>query len=484
MQSNSPEIFVATSILNSRYKPQFKIETFCFKEQIDFINDKSQFKTAVCSRRSGKTIACAADLINTATTNKGVVCLYITLSRVNAKRIIWPELLKLNREFSFGGKVNETELSIRFDNGSVIYCSGAKDKSEIENFRGLALKKVYIDEAQSFRPHIEELIDDVISKALFDYSGHLCLIGTPGLIPSGYFYNCSKSDSWAHHGWTMFENPFIEKKSGKSVKELISDDCTRMGVELEHPKIQRECFGRWIADLDSLVFKYAANKNHFDGAPHVKDGKPHPDWQFVIGVDVGFDDADAIAVIGWHKNERISYLVYEDVRTKQGITELSNQLDSLINLFDPMKVVMDTGGLGKKIAEEMRKRYSLPIVAAEKSRKYEFIELLNDAMRTNRFFAKRESKFAQDTMLVEWDRDILNPDKLKISESYHSDICDAVLYGFRESLHWLSEPVPVKIKTGTPAWFDKESKEMEQRLLDDLDKRKSEDMWGDISFDS
>lgn len=466
----------AFAILSSRYKPKFAIDTFCFKEQVDFINDQSQFKTAVCSRRSGKTIACAADLLDTALKSPNVVCLYITLKRINASRIIWPELLKINRQYSLGGEPNETHLSLKFPNGSVIYCSGAKDKSEIENFRGLALKKVYIDECQSFRPHIEELIDDVISKALFDYSGQLCLIGTPGMVPAGYFYACATSNAWAHHAWTMFNNPHLERKSGKPVLTLVQDDCARMGVPITHAKIQRECYGRWVTDLDFLVFKYDAEKNHYAEIDFKRD------WEFVIGVDLGFDDADALAVVGWHKHQRIAYLIREEVKNKQGITELSEHIERLIKEFDPLKVVMDTGGLGKKIAEELRKRYQLPIVAAEKTRKFEFIELLNDAMRTGRFFAKKDGRFAQDSLLVEWDRDVTNPDKLKVSEGYHSDICDAVLYAFRESLHWLTEPAPVKLIPLSEPWYAAQAKEAEQNLIDQLERQKHDDMWGDLEL--
>lgn len=460
-----------------RNKPKFLLESFCFKEQLEFIRDPFQFKTAVCSRRSGKTVGCAAHLIDTALSHREVVCLYITLSRKNAKRIIWPELLKINREYNLGGIPNESDLTLKFSNGSIIYISGAKDKTEIENFRGLAIKLVYIDESQSFRDYIRDLIDDVISKALFDYAGQLCLIGTPGMVPAGYFYECATSPAWSHHSWTMFQNPHLERKSGKKVLQLVIDDCTRMGVEISHPKIQRECYGRWVVDQDFLVFKYSAEKNHYDKIDYEQH---RADWDFIIGVDLGFDDADAIAVIGWHKHEKQAYLFHEETYVKQGITELSAQLESLIKEFSPLKVVMDTGGLGKKIAEEMRKRYTLPIVAAEKSRKFEFIEILNDAMRTKRLYAKKDGIFAQDSYLVEWDRDVTDPDKLKISESYHSDICDAVLYAYREALNWLSEDAPVKIIPMTPAWMKKQEEEMERIALEKLERERDEDMFGDL----
>lgn len=467
------EQIAAATIFKSRLTPKFTIASFCFKEQIDFINDQSQFKTAVCSRRAGKTVSCAADLLNTAIAFPNVVCLYITLKRVNAKRIIWPELLRINREYSLGGNPNESDLSLKFLNGSVIYCTGAKDKSEIENFRGLALKKVYVDEVQSFRPHIEELIDDVISKALFDHSGQLCLIGTPGMVPAGYFYKCATSDAWAHHAWTMFNNPYLERKSGKPVLTLIQNDCERMGVAITHPKIQRECYGRWVTDLESLVFKYDAEKNHYENIDTSRD------WEFVIGVDLGFDDADAIAVIGWHKHDRRAYLVEEFVQNKQGITELSAQIEERIKRYNPLRVVIDSGGLGKKIAEEMRKRYTLPVVAAEKSRKFEFVEILNDAMRTGRFFAKKDGRFAQDSLLVEWDLDKTKPDKMVVSDGFHSDIADAVLYGYREALHWLSEPAPVVHKPQTQPWFKQQEKEMEDAAMHALNQEKNSDIWAD-----
>lgn len=469
---------LAAAILMGRRKAKFAIETFCFDKQIAFIRDESQFKTAVCSRRAGKSVGCAADLIDTALKTKDVVCLYITLKRINAKRIIWPELLKLNREYSLGGVPNETELSLRFpETGSVVYATGAKDKSEIENFRGLALKKVYIDECQSFRPHIEELIDDVVSKALFDYAGQLCLTGTPGMVPAGYFHKCATSNQWSHHSWTMFDNPHLERKSGKKVMDLVLKDCERMGVDITHPKIQRECFGRWVTDLDSLVFKYDSGKNHFDTVDHSRD------WEFVIGVDLGFEDADAIAVIGWHKHERRAYLVREIVQAQQGITELADALSAVIQEFDPLKVVMDTGGLGKKIAAEIQKRHGLAVTAAEKARKFEFIELLNDAMRTARFFAKKDGRFAQDSLLVEWDYDKTTPDRKVVADGYHSDIADAVLYAYRESLHWLTEPEPVTIKPETPAWFKKQTEDMEAAALDALRLKESDgDMWGDLEL--
>src|SRR5271163_4810575 len=93
---------------------QFKLDTFLFDKQLKFVTDPRPFKIAVCSRRSGKTVACAAHMIHTAISQKEVVCLYITLSRNNAKKLIWPELQKINRKYKLNGEEDMTELSMKF----------------------------------------------------------------------------------------------------------------------------------------------------------------------------------------------------------------------------------------------------------------------------------------------------------------------------------------------------------------------------------
>jgi len=178
-------------------------------------------------------VGCAVDLVYTASTIADITCLYITLSRKNAKRIIWRELLKLVKEFKLDCVVDKVELSITFPHqtgDSVIYVTGAKDEAEIEKFRGLALYKVYIDECQSFREYIQELVDDVIEPALFDHDGSLTLIGTPGPVCGGYFYDACHGDGWSHHKWTLHDNPHIERKSGKTVEQLLAAQRKRRNI--------------------------------------------------------------------------------------------------------------------------------------------------------------------------------------------------------------------------------------------------------------
>lgn len=404
---------------------QFSLQQFCFDKQLAFINDTARFKTAVCSRRSGKSVACAADLLNTAVSQKGDVA-YLTLSRRSAKRIIWKQILELNSKFNLGGKADKVELSLTMPNGSTLYVTGAKDESDVEKLRGMAFRKVYIDEAQSFRNYIKEMIEDVIEPALTDYDGSLILIGTPGPIPAGFFYDVSHAKGWSHHHWTMHDNPHIKLKSGKDPDVAIAELAERRGLSVNSPSIQREYFGKWVKDVDSLVYHFNPELNVYKELP--------TDLRYVFGVDIGYKDADAIAVLGYSPTERKVFLAHEYVRAKNDITSLVEEIKHLREIYDPVKMVMDAGALGRKIQEEIRVRHSLHLEAAEKNRKSEFIALLNDDLRTSRFKAAAGSRFEEDSYLSQWD--YASPERPVVSRSYHSDIHDAVLYAWRECKHF------------------------------------------------
>jgi len=439
-------------------KPKFLLEEFCFPQQVKFIRDPARYKTAVCSRRAGKSTACAADLVDLALRKPKSNQLYITLTRGNAKKLVWKEVMNIVEKFELGVKANISELSMTFENGSMIYFAGAATKDEVDKYRGFSFDKVYLDEAQSFRPYIQELIDDVLSYAVLDRGGSIVLIGTPGPIPAGYFFDVSHNEGWARHKWTIFDNIFIDDVVGR-----LAEERKRRGITETDPVYLREALGLWVQDSDSLVFKYDRNLNHYAELPS--------DLVYVFGVDLGYNDADAIAILGYSKVDKKVYLVEEFIKRKQNITELVNEIKRLVEKYKPIRIEIDAGALGKKIAEEIIRRHQIPVNAADKHRKLEYIELLNDDLRTAKLMIKKDSTCAQDMALVQWD--ILEKDRRTISKGFHSDITDAVLYGWRYCNHFFNEPVPVKVKTSeqqVDAFWDKEAK-----VLDD--KKKGVVVW-------
>lgn len=448
-------------------RPEFIFTDFCFDKQVDFFRGKgTRFRNAVCSRRAGKTVGIVADMLDTCLKESEINLLYITITQQQARAIIWSDLLRLIEDYQLECKVDNTRLTVSFPNKSRIYIAGAKDRTEIEKFRGWKLRKCYIDECQSFRTYIKELINDIIIPALRDKRGELYLTGTPGPVKAGVFYEYSQSKNWRSHHWTAFDNPYMHDPPNLNLEEVLREERIIRGIDESDPSYIRETFGKWIEDTDALVYKFNRTRNIYSALP--SDGE----WSYIIGIDIGYNDSDAIAVIGYNSHHKKVYLVDEHVKNKQNISQLVEVIQHYKDQYNPIRMVMDAGALGKKIQEELRFRHGLHIEAAEKSRKVEFIELLNDDLRTEKFKAFENSIFQEDCMLVQWDKDskIRNPERPKISDTYHSDICDAVLYAWRDCKHYLSEkPVP-KVEPNTDDYM----KELERKEAEEMQRKKED----------
>lgn len=456
----------------------FRIEEFCFPEQLAFALEKKIIKTACTSRRSGKTNSIIADFANTCLTEKNVTCLYLTLTTRSARTIIWNELKQVAERYKWNVKRNEVSLEMTFvDTNSVIRCGGAKDESEIEKYRGLKLRKAYIDEAQSFRPYLRILINDILLPALRDLNGELGLTGTPGPVPAGPFYEYCHAPNIPNHHWNAFHNPHMHNPEGKfglPSKDLnlrLKEERELKGITELDPSYQRETFGLWVEDKDALVYKFNKNLN-------VARSLPVGRMVYILGCDIGWNDSDAIAILGYNFVDNKVYLVEEFVKDKQTISDLVVKIKEFQDKYQPVRMVMDAGALGKKIQEEIRQRHGINMEAAEKHRKYEFIELLNDDLRTGKLLTYPGSRFEEDCSLVVWDRS--NPAKLEVSDVYHTDIGDAVLYAWRECKHYLETVVEPKYDKNTNEYMDmleaKEAEALEKSLMDQDDNVDQEDL--------
>ena len=235
--------------------------------------------------------------------------------------------------------------------------------------------------------------------------------------------------------------------------QLIQQDCERKGVTLDDPSIQRECFGRWVLDSNSLLLNYNPLINHYEKLPT-------GNFVYILGMDFGFDDADSFTVLGWQIDSPNTYLIEEVVKEKQTYDEMAQTFDTLYKKYAFSRVVGDPGGGGKKLIESLNQRYPLQIQTADKLGKIANYGLLNNALRTGRFYAKKDSRFAQDCNLLEKDKDKSTPDKTIVKG--HSDAVDSALYAFKESPAYSYTPPILKPAKGTKEY----DKQIEQDIMD------------------
>lgn len=423
-----------------------------FPKQNAFILDDSRYISAQCSRRAGKTNGLAYRFFRTMEKYPKSQCIYLGLTRDSAKNAMWPALQEVNDRYNLGCVFTESKLSMKHPNGAVLHVYGADMPNFKARLKGRKCPGIAIDEAQDFGPHLEKLMDDALIPMLSDYNdGWIAVTGTPGPVPQGYFFEVTKNRKFGfnHHEWTLFENPNMPNP-----REFVTDLKTRKEWPDTHPTLLREWLNQWVLDVQALWVRYSAQLNDFVELP-----KTHK-WNYVLGVDIGFKDADAIAVLAWSETSPNTYLVEECITRKQGISELVLQIDALQKKYNAYKIVMDEGGLGKKIGEEIRRRFACPLEPADKANKQDNVEFLNDDLRLGKFKAKADSKFAQDSYLVQIDWEKSTPKRIVLKKAVHSDIIDAVLYAFRESYAFTHKPAVEGPRYGTKEWADAQSSAM------------------------
>lgn len=423
-----------------------------FPQQNNFITDPSRFISAQCSRRAGKTNGLALRFFKTMERHPKSQCIYMALTRESAKDIMWTTLQDLNDVYGVGCTFKESTLEMKHPNGATLKLYGADMKNFIKRLKGRKYPGIAIDEAQDFDAHLEVLVNDVLTPSMVDYAdGWIALTGTPGPVPTGYFFNITYDGKYGYsrHGWTILDNPHIP-----NAKEFIEELKAKHEWNDDHPTLLREWRNKWVLDTNSLWIRYDEKVNHFTDLP-----KEHK-FNYIMGVDIGFNDADAIAVLAWSDTHPAAYLVEEKIERKQGLTELLEQIQQLEKKYEITKIVMDEGGLGKKLAEELRRRYGVPIQPADKLRKQENVELLNDQMRVGRFKAKKDSQFALDSYKVQIDWDKSTPSRIVVKKKPHSDIIDAVLYAFKETYAFAAQPIEKKPVYGSKEWAEAQEDSM------------------------
>lgn len=457
------------------YLPQPIVLDPTFSVQNALIEDPSRYIVAQCSRRAGKTNGIALKFFKTLEKYPGSQCVYLSLTFDSARDILWPVLQELNDKYKLGCTFVESKLWMTHPNGSKLKLMGADMKNFIKRLKGRKYPGVAIDEAQDFGTHLQSLVDDVLTPSISDYKdGWLLLTGTPGPVPQGYFFQITQERKfgYSYHSWTLFENPYMPNP-----REFVADLKKRREWDDENTTLKREWLNNWVLDVNALWIRYSESKNHYDKLPVLQDNKP---WNYIMGIDFGFKDADAIAILAWSEYDPNTYLVEEVVMAKQGLTELVVQVNQLRAKYDISKIVADEGALGKKLAEEMRRQHHIPVHPADKIRKQENVEFLNDAMRLGKFKAKANSRFAQDSYLVQIDWDKSTPDKIIVKKKPHSDIIDSVLYGFKESPAFTYQKQAEKPKWGTKAWAEAQHDEMWERELEGFQKEQEySNIWPD-----
>ena len=451
------------------------------------------------SGRAGKTTGFLLKWRQICRDKPGFMTPFVALTRQSAKRIMWPILHRMNRQYDWGLKFNESDLTATDPQGSELFLIGANKQEEIEKLRGIPVPLAGIDECASFRPTlIKKIVQDVIGPRLLDLDGELWALGTPGVTPAGYFFDVTtgRQSGWEVFKWSFLDNPHLpldlpgrdilsdEQKRAKRLAYLLKVKADNEWPD-DNPTYQREWLGQWVRDEEAQVYKYDDARNGIDQMPDEYFARKS-EWIHVIWHDYGYVDSTA-----WGVNTFRGYGADQTVYTL-GSFKIPGKTPSqaalitayLVELYNPEIAVGDTGGLGKGYTTEYNTRHGeelgVWIEAADKQNKRTHIEFQNDGMLTGRrkFVRSENVELIEEMQTLQWDEKYEKTDErwhTVEDERFENHLADGNLYGSERCRAYFNsqeEPDPVDRHKHDP---NPDDDEIEKEYEDGFDEAWGED---------
>ena len=419
------DLQIIAAIKKLRQERRINLLSSLFPRQLECIGHASKKKAALCTRRAGKSYGAGSLMFQVASEHPGAVIPYIALTRGSAKNIMWPVLTKIIARQKIDCRLKESDLEIVMANGATIRLLGADQENFIDRLRGGAYPLAVIDEAQAFREHLKTLIDDVLEPAMLDYDGVILMLGTPGPVGVGYFWEATHLGK---HGFTVFKWSVLDNPYLPNAREFIERRKRDNGWTDDNPTYRREWLGEWVEDPDALVYKYT-EKNDYDDLPEGYD------WTRILAVDYGFNDQTTFGICQYNRHMPDVWVPHAEGHSGWTPTIIAGRLKQIIETYRPAKIIADTGALGKMITEEMIRHYGIPMHAAEKKEKKTWISFMNGAFQDNTLHIHRSLTDLKSQL-----RGLAKDDKGNEDPRLPNDLTDCVIYGFRECRAYLHQP--------------------------------------------
>lgn len=402
-----------------------------FKTQNAFIEDESRLKVVQCTRRAGKSYGAGLYAFKEAYENPGVSVVIISLTRDSVKRIFMKDILStINNKYNVQAKPNLSDLTFTLPNKSVIYLLGVDaNPSDMDKLLGQKNKLVIIDESAFFRQDMNKLIYEVLRPSMIDYDGTIAMISTTSHLTNSLYYDITtgKKKGWSLHKWTAKDNPYIADKWDKEIEELKKNN---PGIE-KTPMFRRMYLNEWVIDQDALVYKHSED--------NLIPAKPKAKYSYVLGIDLGYEDATAMVVCAYSEHDSNLYVVETFKKSKMIIHDVAKKIKELDKKYDFDNMIIDNAS--KQAVEEMRQRYTLSLIPAEKTGKRDYIELLNSDLTMNhiKILPEAEGLTEEWTNLV-WDERKLLKGKYEEHPACPNHLSDAFLYAWRYVYNYCAKP--------------------------------------------
>lgn len=428
------------SFLDKDFIPQYTAAT-----------DKAPFKAVQCTRRAGKTTGEVGEQLQEAFDSPGTKHLFMALTLDSARNIAWDMINEMLEREKIGHRSHRQTGEIFFDNGSYYRMLGVDASyQEMKKVLGGKYKTVKIDEAGSMRQNLKQLCYQMIGPALIDQDGRLTLLGTAENIPKTFFESVTsgKEPGWSVHKWTTLDNPYMREKWQKHLEWIQQNNPAFMNTS----EFKTHYLNLWVADDNKLIIK--TNENT------VIPEKKLEGYDYVLGVDLGYNDASSFVIMAYSIKDPNAYVVEAFKQTEMDITSVAETIRVLMRKYPVGKIIVD--GANKQGVEEMRNRHRLPLEAAEKSDKATFLKLFADDITQNKvqLFQGKTQALLDEWQSLQWEDEYRQAEDPRCENHCN----DAGLYSWRYVRNYLYTPeAAAKPKFGEKDYMNLYARELEKR---------------------
>ena len=234
----------------------------------------ARFVACVAGRRFGKTFVSTGKLLEQAAVAPNRNVWYVAPTYGAAKEIAWDMLIHTVPP-QYVSKTNESSLTLRLINGSVIALKGAEKPN---NLRGRALDFVVLDEFADMRP---EAWYEVLRPSLSDRQGGAMFIGTPK--GRNHFYDLWAKGIDGAADWQSFQYTTLE---GGNVPQSEVDAAR---ADLDERTFNQEYCAEFVTYAGLIYYGFSREESVLDIGDD--NGTLH------IGMDFNLDPMSAVICI-------------------------------------------------------------------------------------------------------------------------------------------------------------------------------------------
>jgi hypothetical protein len=215
----------------------------------------------------------------------------------------------------------------------------------------------------------------------------------------------------------VLDNPFIPH-----AKDWLEQKCKSLGLDSTSPSYLREWMGLWVLDTEALCYPYDSSRNSERGP---LDTQSIFDWRYILGVDLGVNDATAFVVVAYRPAFPEIHIL--ESHSVEGLSPsgAAARVLQYRERYPGIRIVADTGGIGKGFTTEWIQRFGLPVESAMKMDVAGQIALVAGMLRTG---VLKVHLPGASTLATEWQQLPFNEDRTGHEEGYLDHESDAARY--------------------------------------------------------